>query len=140
MRCPDCRKFVSFEESEPEINELQVDADGNVTANVHITNNCADCSQELTEANFDMEADHTDDCKEHVGKGHELSIEDNGCERTERSGYFDKGQFKAAGGRYAKHFYGVELSYTITCSCGKLEGIEGMLTGEIQGSGMDELV
>ena len=140
MRCPDCNKFVSFDEGEPEVNNIDVDSEGNVTANVRITNNCAECSQELTEANFDLEADHVDDCKEHVGKGHELSVEDNGCERTDRSGFFKKGKFVPAYGRYAKHFYGVELSYTITCSCGKLENVDGVLRDEIQGSSMDGLV
>lgn len=139
MRCNDCNKFVSFDEQEPEVESLAVDEDGNVTAEVRIVNACSECGTELTEAVFNFDAAHSAACTEHKGEGHELQVEDEGCERTDRSGYFKKGVFVPKGGRYAKHFYGVELSYTITCSCGKLEAISDTFSDEIQASGMDEL-
>jgi hypothetical protein len=56
MRCPDCNKFVSFDEQEPEINSIEVDDSGNVSAEVRIVNACGDCGAELKEANFSPES------------------------------------------------------------------------------------
>lgn len=140
MRCDQCNKFVSFEEAEPEVNDLTVSEDGDVAASVRIVNQCQECGQELTETTFDLEASHGDEIKEHKGKGHELEIEEDGCERTSRSGWFKKGQFVAAHGRYAKTFYGASLNYNITCSCGKLESVGGTLEDDCQASGMEQLV
>lgn len=139
MRCDQCNKFVSFEEAEPEVNDLSISEDGQVTASVRIVNQCQDCGQELTETTFDMEYDHSEQCKEHQGEGHGLEIEEDGCERTSRSGYFKKGQFVFACGRYAKTFYGMALNYSVTCECGKLE-LSGTLEDECQASGMEQLV
>lgn len=138
MRCPDCNKFVSFEEVDPEVNDLEVNEDGYVTCNVRIVNACAECGNELKEAVFDIEQENA--CAEHRGKGHELSIEDTGAERTSRSGYFKKGKFVPAYGRYAKTLYGVQVGYAIKCSCSDDWTVEGTLEDEIQASGMDELV
>jgi hypothetical protein len=140
MRCDQCNKFVSFEEAEPEVDSLEVSETGNVTANVRMVNQCADCGQDLKEATFDFDADHSDECQGHQGEGHGLEIEENGVERTSKSGYFDRKKgFVSSYGRYAKTFYGVEVSYKITCECGELE-VEGSFTDEVQASGMEELV
>ena len=64
-RCSSCNKFVSFDESEPEVNNLEVDEDGHVTAEVRIVNACAECGEELTEANLEAEADHADEVAKH---------------------------------------------------------------------------
>lgn len=139
MRCPDCNKFVSFEENDAEVDSLDVSSDGVVTATARIVNACGDCGQELKEATLDLEADHSSECGDHNGEGHDLSVEENGSERTSRSGYFKKGEFVPASGRYAKTLYGVEVGYKIECLCGELE-IEGSMSDEVQASGMDELV
>jgi len=152
MRCPDCNKFVGFDEADPEIESLEVNEDGAVSISVRIVNCCADCGTELKEATFEMEADHSTEFAEHLkAEGieetaepephaeHELSIEEAGYERTNRSGFFKKGQFVPAGGRYAKTFYGAEVSYEICCSCGKFKA-EGSLNDDVQASGMDEMV
>jgi len=86
-----------------------------------------------------MQCDHSEECKEHDGKEHELSVEETSTERNCRSGYFKKGAFVSAGGRYAKTFYGAEIEYQITCSCGKLK-IDASMSDDIQASDMDELV
>lgn len=139
MRCPDCNKFVSLEEGDAEVNDLAVGEDGNVSVQVRIANCCAECGQELKEANFDCEQDHTEECKGHQGEGHELAIEENSSERTSRSGYFKAGKWVSAGGRYAKTMYGFSLTYTITCSCDNKFTVDGTIEDEIQASGMDEL-
>jgi hypothetical protein len=138
MRCPDCNKFVAFDEADPEVDSLEISEDGTVTAEVRIVNNCADCGSELKEATFQLE-EQVDIPEGHSGEGHQLEIEEAGAERTQRSGYYKKGEFVSAGGRYAKTYYGASVSYEITCECGALE-ISGTLEDDVQASGMDELV
>lgn len=58
MRCPDCSKFVSMENGEPDVSDLVVEySDGtcHVTASVHHTRNCADCSTELKDYDYELE-------------------------------------------------------------------------------------
>jgi hypothetical protein len=142
MRCPDCNKFVSFEERDPEVQSLEVDEDGNVRAEIRLVNACSECGTELKEANFELEADHCEECKGHQGEGHDLTVEEQGCDRGSRSGYFDRKKkvWVNKYGRYAKTMYSVSLDYTITCTCGKLESISGTIEDEVQASGMEELV
>src|SRR4051812_457683 len=65
MRCPDCQKFVSFDtDTEPEI-DVDVDDDGTVSGTVRIVNTCSECSQELTEANLDVEIDLSGAVEDH---------------------------------------------------------------------------
>lgn len=139
-RCPDCNKFVSLDSDvEPEVNDVSIDENGAITAEVRITNNCADCGSELTEANFSLEGQVQ--IEGHSGEGHELEAEDGGAERKQKSGYADKktGKWVNAFGRYAKTFYGVSLTVQVDCSCGELsESV--VLEDEIQASGMDSLV
>ena len=140
MRCPDCNKFVGFEEGDVEVQLLEIDEDGGVRAEVRIANNCSECSQELTEAMFELEADHSLECEKHKGEEHELAVEENGAERTSRSGHQDKKKgWVSHGGRYSKTFYGVEVSYKISCSCGKLEA-DGSFGDDVQASSMEPLV
>ena len=54
MRCPDCNKFVSYDEPEVEVNSINVNGEA-VTASVRVALNCADCSTGLKEA--EIEAD-----------------------------------------------------------------------------------
>lgn len=139
MRCPDCNKFVSFEEQEPEVDNLEISEDGQITGEIRIVNACAECSNELTESSFEIDVS-MEIPKKHTGEGHDLEIEDGGCERISRSGYFKKGEFVPASGRYAKTFYGFELSYSVKCSCGEVIEENATVTDEVQASGMDALV
>ncbi len=59
-RCPDCNKFVSLEEVEPEVNTLEVDEEGIIEADVRIVNACADCGTELKEYTFDFDGESDD--------------------------------------------------------------------------------
>ena len=139
MRCPDCNKFVSNEENEPEVESVEYN-EGSVTASVRIVNACADCGTELTEATFEMEASVVVP-PEHTGEGHEISAEETGCKRTSRSGYYDKrkGVWVDKFGRYAKTLYGASVDVRLTCSCGAWEE-DVTLSDEIEASGMDSLV
>lgn len=149
MRCESCSKFVSFEENDPEVGSLDISDDGNITGDIRIVNSCADCCTELKEYTFDINYEYTVP-EEHKGAGHELAIEEDGCERTSKSGYYKKGVWVPAGGRYAKMFYGYALDAHITCSCANEEKPEGaeeipeldeQITIEdfVQASSMDEL-
>lgn len=59
----------------------------------------------------------------------ELEAEENGTERIDR--------FEGKG-RGVRHFYGVEVSYKVTCNACPDWAAEGTMSAEIQASGMDE--
>jgi hypothetical protein len=139
MRCPDCNKFVAFDEADPEVDSLEISEDGAVTVGIRIVNTCADCGTELKEAMFELEEEAAIP-DGHLDEGHELMIQECGSERTQRSGYIKKGVFVPAGGRYAKTFYGASVDYEITCSCGEMEPVQGTLMDDVQASSMDEMV
>jgi membrane protein involved in colicin uptake len=66
MRCPDCNKFVGYDDSnEPEADDADVDADGRVSGTVRVYLACAECGTELKEANFDLESDFTEIVTQH---------------------------------------------------------------------------
>jgi hypothetical protein len=161
MRCGECRKFVSFDEQDPEVEDLTIDEEGQITAEVRIVNACAECGTELKSFTFSTEADVESQCEGHTGstipepegedeeaeeEEHELQIEESYCERTSRS----EGK-----GRGTKTFYGFKLEANVTCSCGKLgetkkvmkegkeveefqEGVAVEIADDVQASDMDE--
>jgi len=123
MRCNSCGKFVSQEAGDPEVVDTSVDGDA-VTVQVRITQCCAECSQELKEASFDIEKEYTLCAKE--DHDHEVEVED--VENTSRS----EGK-----GRYAKTFYG--FSATVVVSCEKCELKDTVtISDEVMASGMEE--
>ena len=136
MRCSDCNKFVSFDEQDPEIEDISVDDEGSVQANVRIVNACDQCGAELKEATLDMETDdpcdayrlHLEDVKGEA-KDHKLEVEETSSSRTQRS----EGK-----GRGTKTFYGATIDYKVTCGCGKFEH-EGTMEDDTQASSMDEM-
>lgn len=129
MRCPDCNKFVGLEFQDPEVNSIEIDAEGAITCECRIVRCCADCSQELKEATLDMQDElPPDDVTAHTGEGHEFSIEEEGVDQVEEGG-----------GRYAKSYFGATVNYKVTCTCGKYEHT-GELTDKVPASGMDEMV
>ena len=143
-RCPDCNKFVSLDtDEEPEVEHLDTDDDGNVTATARIVNKCGECGTELREGTVELESDCTEEVITHlkdagidtevegfdVGKveGHQLEVEEG-----------DLGRDQEGGGRYAKSYYVALVGFTLKCSCGWEH--EGELTGKIAASHMDEMV
>lgn len=146
MRCASCNKFVSFDtESDPEVENLEVDDEGNVSMSVRIVNTCAECGDEMTEASMDIEVERDAYCQdwdEHIKEKHEaneegeipegkepvLEVSEAGSERTSRS----EGK-----GRGMKTFYGAKIDFEVKCKC------EWTATGtaedDVQASSMDEL-
>jgi hypothetical protein len=91
MRCEQCQKFVSYDDStDPEVNNLEVDDAGRISGEVRIVLTCDECSTELKEASFEIDFEPDDASpygeflKKHDGKGHELSLEENSFELTSR--------------------------------------------------------
>ena len=149
MRCPDCNKFVSFEEAEPEVESLEAGTDGTVTATVRIVNTCMECSQELTEATLDLESqdvcqaasDHQCTAKKDATEKESFEAEEDSCERVSKSGYYKKGKWVDAFGRYTKTFYGAELTATVKCShCDQAVREPVTLADYVQASSMEPLV
>jgi len=93
--------------AEPEL-ELGL-GEGEITGTVRLVQTCADCGDELAEANLDIsepfDFEHkSDDCDD------ELALKDESAENDDR--YEGKG-------RYAKHFYVANITATIHCGkCG----------------------
>lgn len=127
-RCPDCNKFATLEFQDPEESLTEFDPEtGHIEAEYRIIRNCADCGTEMKEATitFDEQLDSsiTD---AHTGDGHGLSAE------------FSAEQYEEGGGRYAKAYFGVELTVTITCECGSVNEVLTLVEKEAASS-MDDL-
>lgn len=142
MRCPDCNKFVPFEQNEPEVElditderdqEVEKGTEVQVTAQVRLVLACAECGTELKEAN--LEAEEMVTIEGHLGDDHVLSVEDDGSDTTDR--YDGK---EGTPMRYRKHFYGATIEYKVTCSCDQALDATGSLEVEEMASGFDELV
>jgi hypothetical protein len=133
MRCPDCNKFVSLDLAEVEVSDLEVSEDGTVTATARISRTCAECGQELKSAELELETQvdvgkHGAD-GEGDHEGHELSVEDTDTDAIEEGG-----------GRYKKSYFGVKVSFTVTCSCDPNWSIDGEMEDKVPASSMEEMV
>lgn len=131
MRCDQCNKFASYDDStDPEV-DVDLSDDGTFSGQVRVVLTCADCSQELKEASFEFDGEIPEEVRDqHQGDGHSLSLDADDNELTSR--YEGKG-------RYAKTFYGYRAGLDLSCSC----QVDGLWTAEfaddIQASHMDEL-
>lgn len=71
MRCPDCSKFVSMDNADPEVNSVEVvyngDKTATVTADIRLIRACADCSTELK--SLDVQVEETVDLTEMTKDG-----------------------------------------------------------------------
>lgn len=133
MRCPDCAKFVSMEFGEPEVEQIDVTPEGEVTCSVTLTRTCADCGNDLKTASIEMELDLTEQCKDHLNSEdsdddtHDLEIEEG-----------EINQIEEGGGRYAKSYFGAEVCFTITCKCDPKFTVEGNVSDKVAASEMEE--
>lgn len=153
MRCPDCRKFVSFDEPTVELLWEEINDDGTINGEIRIVLTCAECATELKEASleFDEQIDHEcapDTLKayqdglppadrwEEGNDQYELEIDDP--EPIDR--YQDtNAKGKPISPRYQKHYYGADISGRAICQkCG--ETIEFSVQVEEQASGFDEMI
>lgn len=123
MRCPDCNKFTSLDNGDPEVESIEASVDENVTitAQVRGTRNCADCGTTLKELSMEMQetvpvADFeikpvpaTPELKAQIltkaqtDDSIEWGVEEDGGEVDE-----------SGGGRYKKNKITTTINYTIT--------------------------
>lgn len=69
MRCPDCNKFVSCGDAEPEVNDYTI-IDRSLEAEVRLPLPCADCGTELKDNEFSIQADVDHECPAKSGMPH----------------------------------------------------------------------
>ncbi len=127
MRCPDCKKFVSVTQEDPEFEpEVATDAtgglsqQGTVSGDIRLVLSCADCGTELAESTQSVEENfalvHEEGCKT-------LEAEDMPeleAEATATSNDRFEGK-----GRGARHYYGADIEVKLSCSeCGAEATVE----------------
>lgn len=151
MRCPDCNKFVGLEFQDPE--DVNLDMSGEeltddgelcllVSMQCRIVRNCADCGNELKEANLEVSDDEAnvesaglDKCIEKKGDGYAWKDGHGDLSISETS----VNQIEEGGGRYAKAYFGAEVEYEVKCKCGEVLHT-GTVSDKVAASAMDELV
>lgn len=112
MRCPDCSKFVSFNEPEAEVTgeEVRIVAVGpkcsvNISAEVRVYLSCGDCGTELKETNISVDEDMTTDANGvslDIREGDELELDEVLTDPIDEGG-----------GRYAKRYYGALVTFRV---------------------------
>jgi hypothetical protein len=126
--------MCSLEMSDPEVNEVEMNADGHITSEVRIVRTSACCGDEVKESTFNTE-DNLDEeiVKEHKGGKHGLIFSADDAEPVERT----EGK-----GRSTKTFFGYSINWTVRCDC-QAEADDplatGTLTEDVQASAMDEM-
>lgn len=128
MRCPECNKFTPQEVQEPEVDSLEIDESGHVSAQARLVIACAECSTELKEATFDLDADVELDPDPDPEAG-DLDVELQSAEATER---------REGKGKIFKTYRGVRVEAMITRGGKHVMAVE--LSDEIQASAMDSLI
>jgi len=150
MRCPDCNKFVSYDEPQCEVNSVEVD-DDSVRASVTVQLNCQDCGGTLKDAEIesDFQIDHACKPKAERNKDWEpdqdwkdgdcqFEVEDDGdAEGTSRLQEKDRHGKPIKHHRYKRAFYGFTLESQVKCrKCGEIFSVS--LEGEEQASSFNE--
>lgn len=143
-RCPDCAKFVSVElQVEVDNCELEADDSGShtVRAQTRLVLTCADCGNEVAEANAEAEEEfehnHEEDLQEAPGSCAEWDA-DEALELTDDCPEGEPEERWEGKGRYAKHFYGAAIPVEIKCkTCGAEFG--GTIHVEEQASSFESL-
>jgi hypothetical protein len=139
MRCPDCNKFVSYDEPQCDVQSVEVE-DDLVRATVTVSLNCQDCGTTLKDAEIEGEAGIDHECKPESPKQEDagFSVESEGDPEGEsRQQTTDRHGKPIKSARYMKTFYGFSIETQIVCSkCS--ESFSVTVTGEEQASGFNE--
>lgn len=109
-RCPNCNKFVSLEQAEPEVT-AQVNGDV-VDLDVRMVLTCAECGEELLEAEVSDEFTiDNHDCEDA-----EYEEVDTTAEATDRYQDKDRHGKLIKSMRYRRHYYGANGTVVVECS------------------------
>lgn len=140
MRCPDCNKFVAYDEPEVEIQSADISSnDATVCARVVLK--CADCGGELKDAEIESSMSIEHDCPKGENEKREFEWEDEpqDGDATSRTQTTDRHGKPIKLSRYMKQFYGFECGGSVKCpDCLKVISLD--FSGEEQASGFNELV
>ena len=138
MRCPDCAKFVSFDEPQVEIEQedLTREEEGfTVNVSIRMVLPCADCGTELKDYTEDLDIDIEHSCEGTEEEEDTLLIDEPSTSDDYRPAHDKKG--KPIPQRFQKHFYIAEISGSVICGkCG--EEIPFSENVEVQSSSFDE--
>ena len=162
-RCPSCNKFPAYQAEEPEVESLDVDADGVVSATVRIQVSSECCGEAMREATFENDvtidipdADekssptkkaveavvgtHDDFSKPQPEPGDAPTEPDNEKHthelEVEEDGVEQQDKYDGKG-RGQKHLYGYKLDFTVKCADCDFQ-YTGSMEDFVQFSHMDE--
>jgi hypothetical protein len=152
-RCPDCNKFVSYDDGDVDVQSEDVESD-EVRVEVRIVKTCAECGTELKEATLELHGPFEHDCEAptHDGEpvdademeeaealvafiswllGHEDPNDDaEHARETWLDGHeltvesnLENDSWCKGKGRYTQTFYGVSGEIEVSCTCGFHETI-----------------
>lgn len=136
MRCPNCNKFVSYDDPQCEVDSVEIEGDS-VRAVVSVQLNCVDCGTTLKDAQIESESQIDHEC-ENSKSEKEFEIESDGSpEGTSRVQQIDRRGKPIKSSRYMKTFYGFEMTTEVKClKCDEVISVS--LEGEEQASGFNE--
>jgi hypothetical protein len=117
MRCPECKKFVSY--GEPNTDNLEVSLEnGSLTLAGELVLPCAECGTDLASASLEAEENILDlfnlKPDEELGETAEDEIADSSLRGADRTAGTDRHGRPIKNPRYAKRYYGVEATVTIS--------------------------
>ena len=150
MRCPDCNKFVSYDDPQCEVNSVEIDGT-TIRASVTVSLNCQDCGGTLKDSEIEAECDFDHECKPKSERPKEQAPEadykegedqfeiesDGDAEGTNRLQDKDRHGKQIKSSRYMKSFYGFTMEPEIKCrKCGEVFSVT--LEGEEQASAFNE--
>lgn len=119
-RCSSCNLLCAVE---PQIDNVDVDCDGEHTVSVSVdisllSQCCSDTTGSATaEGSYNFELEHADGCE-----GGEWEAEENGYEETD---------WFTGKGRGMRHYYGASVTYRIHCSECDVEDEQTVDVGEM---------
>lgn len=146
MRCPDCSRFVVFEEQDPEVTNIDF-IEGSINGEVRLALNCAECGTELKETLFNFDADvlneletHNEECHTELvtikDKVKNIDLDNFEIDDPEPT-FFSRTEGK---GRGLKTFYGYQMTVEVRCTeCDSVVATQEF-QDDIQSSAMEELV
>jgi hypothetical protein len=142
-RCPDCMKFVSLSQEDPEVDGIEVCQEtGEVIASVRLVLSCMDCGTEMKETHLEIQdtphgLDEHMEMHEKAEEEFSLDVEESNVEATDEYQNLDRHGKPIRNFRYQRHYYGASMTATVTCSCG--ESFDVDLSDSVQASFFDEL-
>ena len=144
MRCPDCGKFVSMDNADPEVSSLEAELDGEsikVCCSVRAVRTCADCSTELK--SLDLELEETLEIAALSGYA-ELAEENRTVLQELLAGEIEGGEIEveveeggaetdeSGGGRYKKNLLTTTVTADVTVTCTHPSGTNFTVEGQVE--------